>query len=190
MQEQYVEQDAPILSVRIRQRDEGFSYTWNGEKTMLPYSNFLIIAACFFSLAACADDKCSRAELQGQSRDIATVQRLENAWSIAYLKGDEDLEECLLTPDFTEILGDGSIKHLQDELALARNNKGKGLIIPSFPATTVLLHGSVAAAYGTSESEGSNGKRRQKRFVDYYVWEDREWHVYFAQQTFLDTNSS
>ncbi len=150
---------------------------------MMSYRTSLIFIACLFSLAAHATANCNRAELQHQARDVATVQRLENAWSVAYLKGDADLEKCLLTSDFTEILGDGSIKHLEDELTLARNNKGKDLAIPDLPTSTVLLHGNVAAAHGISESKRSDVRPRRKRFVDYYVWEHGKWHVYFAQQT-------
>lgn len=138
-----------------------------------------------FASTGRADGRCSRPELQSQSRDVATVQRLEKAWTLAFLSGDEELERCLLTPDFTEVLSDGSIKHLADELALARNNLGKNRPVPDIPAGTVLLHGNVAAAYGASPPVSSSATRRRMRYVDYYVWENGEWHVYFAQQTFI-----
>ncbi|HZR57703.1 MAG TPA: nuclear transport factor 2 family protein [Terriglobales bacterium] len=149
----------------------------------MSYCMYLILSVCLFNFAAHATANCARAELQHQAKDVAAVQRLEKAWSMAYLTGDADFEECLLTSDFTEIFGDGSIKHLEDELALARNNKGKNLAIPALPTSTVLLHGNVAAAHGMSESKGSDGKTHHRRFVDYYVWEHGRWRVYFAQQT-------
>src|SRR5262249_16638324 len=144
----------------------------------------LLVLVFLFSVFAQAQTNCSRPELQNQARDAATIQRLENAWSTAYLKGDIDLEKCLLLPEFVEIFSDGTIKHLDDELELARVNQGKNLPIPNFPAVTVTLQGNAAAAYGVAESKGS-GKQRRWWFVDHYVWEANRWQVYFAQQTLI-----
>ncbi|HKR77717.1 MAG TPA: hypothetical protein VJR95_13755 [Rhodanobacter sp.] len=126
---------------------------------------------------------CDRPELQGQTRDAATIQRLERAWSVAFLSGDAGLESCLLLPTFTEIFGDGRIQHLDDELALARANRGKHLPIPDLPGEEVLLRGDAAVAYGVTTSKGADGRVRRQWFADYYVWDRGAWHVYFAQQT-------
>jgi hypothetical protein len=76
--------------------------------------------------------------LKGQQRDVATIQRLENAWTIAYLKADTNFELCLLSKDFTEIVRSGEVKFLADELTFARKNEGKNLPIPTLPEPTVL----------------------------------------------------
>ena len=142
----------------------------------------LAALAClpFHAQAAAA---CDRPELHGQKRDAATIQRLERAWSVAFLTGDAELESCLLLPSFTEIFGDGRMQHLGDELALARANRGKHLPIPDLPGEEVLLHGDAAVAYGVSASKGTDGQVRRQWFADYYVWDRGAWHVYFAQQT-------
>jgi hypothetical protein len=139
----------------------------------------LILASSLARAASACDDPV----LQRQSQDVATIVRLENAWSLAYLRGDPDFERCLLMPDFAEIMASGEIKSLGDELAMAERNRGKSLAIPPLPAPTVLLHGSVAVGYGTSRSTGPDGKPRVKLYADYYVWENGEWHAFFAQQT-------
>ncbi|MDO1529186.1 hypothetical protein QMK61_10150 [Fulvimonas sp. R45] len=144
--------------------------------------------ACLAGLAvasahAQAPSTCDRPELQGQKRDPATIQRLERAWSVAYLKGDTVLEACLLLPGFTEILGDGRTMRLNGELALARSNQGKHLPIPGLPAERVLLQGDAAVAFGTTASKASDGQVHRQWFADYYVWDHDAWHVYFAQQT-------
>lgn len=126
---------------------------------------------------------CNRPELRGQKRDAATIQRLERAWSVAFLTGDAELESCLLLPAFTEIFGDGRMQHLGDELALARANQGKHPPMPDFPGEKVLLRGDAAVAYGISTSKGTDGQVRRQWFADYYVWNRGAWHVYFAQQT-------
>jgi hypothetical protein len=115
-----------------------------------------------------------------QHRDIATIETLELEWSRAYLRGDTHFEECLLTTDFAEIMRNGDVKHLPDELALAEKNKANPLPMGEIPKGTVLLHGNVAVAYGRSQS--ANGARAM-RYADYYVWEDGRWRAYFAQQT-------
>jgi hypothetical protein len=158
------------------------SFELRGLIVALQYSAF-ILAIVLFKPVVRANPACSRAELQHQSRDVATVQRLERAWSIAYLRGDEELEKCLLLPGFMEVMKDGRIKYLRDELDFARTNRGRNLQIPSLPISAVLLHGNVAAAYGVSESTTRDGAYRSVRYVDHYVWEDGMWHAYFAQQT-------
>jgi len=118
-----------------------------------------------------------------EQRDVATIERLENEWSLAYLRGDTAFEQCLLTRDFREILRTGKVVFLPDELDLARNNQGKNLPLPTLPKPTVMLHGNVAVAYGTSTSQG---KTRETHYADYYLWEDGAWHAFFAQQTSVD----
>src|SRR5215470_1241053 len=133
-------------------------------------------------IAADASADCARPALAHQRRDEATIQRLETAWSIAYLTGDTELEACLLTPDFTEIMSNGIINHLREELALAEKNKGKTADQRSLPPVQVHLHGNVAVGYGVSEKM-VDGKLKKSYFADYYVWENHQWRAYFAQQT-------
>jgi hypothetical protein len=145
----------------------------------------LALAAVLFFLPPYTLASCIRPELEHQRRDAATIRQLETSWSLAYLRGDVDLERCLLTADFIEIMSDGTIHHLDDELALAAKNKGKEVTNPNLASVTVLLHGAVAVAYGISPGNPADSKKGKKYFVDYYVWEDGFWRAYFAQQTSL-----
>jgi hypothetical protein len=127
---------------------------------------------------------CGSAALLDQRRDADTIERLEKTWTQAYLSGDTDLERCILSEDFTEILRTGELKTLQDELALAAANQGKQLPMPKYAKGVVLLHGGVAVAYGTTASRAFDGSLREMRYADFYVWDsDRRWHAFFAQQT-------
>lgn len=130
-----------------------------------------------------ASAQCVARPLQHERRDAATIQRLEQAWTVAFLTGDEAFEQCLLTPDFTSILADGSVKHLADELAFARSNRGKNRPIPNVPPGQVLLHGNVAVAYGQVAAPDSSTTHHRTWYADYYVWEGGHWSVFFAQQT-------
>jgi hypothetical protein len=55
---------------------------------------------------------CRMQPLLHQRRDVQTIERLERAWTLAYLLGDMKLEQCLLTVDFTEIMRTGDVKVL------------------------------------------------------------------------------
>jgi len=136
-----------------------------------------LCSACFTTAVA----DCSRPELANQRQDVATIQRLEREWSLAHLRGDVDFERCLLTEDFTEIMSNGAIHHLADELASVEKNKGKTVSNDlELPVPTVHMHGNVAVAYALSPPK--QGSRRSY-FVDYYVWRDGSWRVFFGQQT-------
>jgi hypothetical protein len=144
------------------------------------------LSTCLFAivtLAAFAHADCSRPELANQSKDEATVQRLERAWSVAHMTGDAEFEACLLTPDFTEIRSDGKINVLSDELALAEKHRGQKADTSVLTAPTVHIHGNVAVAYGASDWKAPDGKMHKFYYADYYVWENSSWHAYFGQQT-------
>src|SRR5215470_3635898 len=100
--------------------------------------------------SAHASASCVHQALTHQRHDTSTIQRLEMAWTVAFLSGDTEFEACLLTRDFTEIMSNGTINHLADELALAQKNKGKPATTLDMPQITIHLHGNVAVAYGIS----------------------------------------
>jgi len=143
----------------------------------------LCFCICLIVFTADARADCARPALTHDRRDAATIQRLETAWTLAFLGGDTEFESCLLTPDFTEIMSNGNINHLSEELDLAERNKGKAVTAPDMPPITVHIHGDVAVAYGISSEKLVDGKPYKSYFADYYVWKDGSWHVYFAQQT-------
>jgi hypothetical protein len=133
--------------------------------------------------------QCARPVLADQKKDVETIQKLEKAWSMAFLSGDTEFEVCLLTADYMEIRSNGQIHHLDDELALAGKNKGKAAGNVDLPASEVHIHGDVAVAYGVSPERVVDGKKQRSYFADYYVWENGGWRAYFAQQTVFSTAS-
>jgi hypothetical protein len=143
----------------------------------------LLGVLCLVLLVMDARADCGRRLPSHQRRDAATIQRLESAWTLAYLNGDTGFEACLLTADFIEIMSNGSIHHLSDELELAAQNQGKRVTSPTMPPITVHMHGDVAVAYGISSEKVADGKQNRCYWADYYAWKGGAWHVYFAQQT-------
>jgi Domain of unknown function (DUF4440) len=150
----------------------------------LNFRAVLLTGVSLFACAVAAKADCNRPELKNQSHNDETIQRLERAWSVAYVSGDTEFEACLLAADFMEIRSDGNIHKLADELALAAKNKGQTPKPVSNIPITVHLHGDVAVAYGVSSTtKVVDGKPYKSYFADYYVWKDGAWHVFFAEQT-------
>jgi hypothetical protein len=135
------------------------------------------------SCAGVQANTCLQPALLHQRQDEATVQRLEEAWSLAFVRGDTEFERCLLAPAFTEIMSNGEIKFLADELALARANRDAQRAILPLPKAKVLIYGNVAVAYGRSHGTAPDGSVHPHWYSDDYVWRDGAWHVIFAQQT-------
>jgi hypothetical protein len=176
----------PLLTTKLskRQTPRKISGGFKFRIRNLVFATSLVLLAPSIPLHAQAT--CDIDALKGEQHDVATILRLENAWTVAYLKADTNFELCLLSKDLTEIVRSGDVKFLSDELAFARKNEGKNLPIPKLPKPTVLLHDNVAVAYGTSQSTGPDGKIKETRYADYYVWENGKWHAFFAQQTSLE----
>jgi hypothetical protein len=143
----------------------------------------LLLLGTAFSSFAQSKGQCSRPELANQKQDSDTINRLERAWTHAFLTGDTDFEQCLLLPDYSEIKSSGKVGNLSDELANAAKNKGKNPPMPESHPPTVLIHDDVAVAYGTFHFKDATGKEREMHSADYYHWENGGWRVFFAQQT-------
>jgi hypothetical protein len=142
-----------------------------------------------FSLPALAEDACSMPELANQQHDAATVEKLESAFTAAFLKGDTDFEKCLLLPSYSEVSRSGKWRVLSEELASTAKNRGRNLSIPGdMPKVDVLMHGDVAVAHGLFTLTQPDGKSQSTRFSDVYVWKDDAWHVLYSQQTPAETN--
>src|SRR5215475_4152553 len=145
---------------------------------MTPRSALFLLSLLVVFFRAHARAGCVRPALTHERRDTSTIQRLETAWTVAFLSGDTEFEACLLTSDFTEIMSNGTINHLADELALARKNKGKPATTPDMPQITIHLHGNVAVAYGISSKKMIDGKPCKSYYADYYVWRNGAWHAF------------
>jgi hypothetical protein len=124
---------------------------------------------------------CNAPPLMNQQNNEATIQHLETSWNIAITQGDASFEDCLLTADFMEILSNGDLKTRTEELGFTTKNKGQKNPMPRLPAITVVIHGNVAIAYATWTPTAAN--RPPEKTVDYFIWENGLWHVFFSQST-------
>jgi hypothetical protein len=151
--------------------------------TMMKRITLCLLFFPAFTSAQTNANNCDSQQMKNQQEDAATIQRLEIAWTEAYLRADTVFMGCLLAPDFTEIMRTGEVKRLSDELAMAEKNRGKGLKMSEPPKIQVLLHDNVAIAFGHSIGKGANGKTQSRWYSDVYLWKDGKWHAFFAQQT-------
>jgi hypothetical protein len=156
--------------------------------TLVKSISAMIVFVATSCLPLHAQGTCKLPQLMHQHKDIATVQHLEDAWSIAYFHGDTDFMRCLLIPEFTEILRSGELKFLSDELGMAAKNRGRNLPLPELPKPEVLIYQNVAVAYGVSNVVGANGEVQPRRFADSYLWKNGQWHVFFAEQTPVESH--
>jgi hypothetical protein len=150
-----------------------------------------LFAALAFSLCASpllAEGGCSAPEVADQKQDAATVQRLENAFTAAFLRGDTDFEKCLLLLNYSEVSRSGKWRELSSELEGRARNCCKNLSVAEMPKVDVLMHGDVAVAHGLFTFTTPDGKSQSTRFSDVYVWKDDTWHVLYPQQTPADSN--
>lgn len=127
---------------------------------------------------------CGVTPLVNQQKDEATIRQLEASWNVAITRGDASFEDCLLTADFMEILSNGDLKTRADELGFTTKNKGQNKPMPRLPAFTVVIHGNVAMAFATWTPLAVG--RPQEKTVDYFIWENGSWHVFFSQSTPLE----
>jgi hypothetical protein len=142
----------------------------------------------FCSMPLLAEDGCKLPELADQQKDAATVEKLETAFTVAFLKGDTNFEKCLLLPNYSEVSRSGKWRELPDELEGTARNRGKNLSVPELPKVDVLMHGNVAIAHGLFTFTSPDGKTQSTRFSDVYVWNDSGWHVLYSQQTPSESN--
>jgi hypothetical protein len=150
----------------------------------------LAVVAVFFASDAATrtigSTGCEVAAFQNERQDSFTIERLETGWSVAFLQGDPQFEQCLLLPVYREILRSGKMEDLSYELDLAAKNRGKHRSTSGLPKVSVLIHDNVAVAYGLSGGSSSSPTVHRVRFADYYIWEGKSWHAFFSQQTTVE----
>lgn len=142
------------------------------------------LAAFLFAIFATnAGATCNNEAFVNEKRNVSTILTIESEWNSAFLGGDTEFMTCLLTPDFTEIMKNGSVYHRSDELALTKKNRSTVKKAAALPQITVLLHDDVAVAYGLASEHQIKGILHKNYYADYYVWTNGSWHAVFAQWT-------
>jgi hypothetical protein len=137
---------------------------------------------CTFALPVIAQD-CSRI-LGPQKADTASVKKAEDAWDEAFLHGNADYLQCLLTPDYASVSPKGSHDKAW-ELEHASKNKGSSAPVLDFPGMTFQVHGTTAIAR-LFHPASADGKQPASYAADIFTFQDGAWHAVYSQHTNLD----
>jgi hypothetical protein len=114
---------------------------------------------------------CAGHELTNQHQDVASVRRVDSAWSAAYIRGDTAFFRCLLTPDYKGYNVAAVESGRDDEVGkAARYGRPDRPLVP-YPNPSIEMHGSSAIV---------NGVTNTKRWIDVYRFEDGGWHAFFS----------
>ncbi len=123
------------------------------------------------TLALLTAPGCAGHQISDQRRDVASVRRVDSAWSAAYVRGDTAFFRCLLAPDYRGYNLAGAESNRDDEVGKAAKHGRPDAPLPPYPMANIEMHGASAMV---------NGIANGKRFIDVYRFEDGAWHAFFS----------
>lgn len=150
----------------------------NGEKPV----KFVTLAVLFCSFALSASAQDCRRVLGQQSADAASIKRVEQAWTDAFLHGGTDYLQCLLTPDYVSVSAKGVPRDRTAIIGFAEKNKGKNTPVPSLPDPTIQIYGNTAVVRSDSPA-AADGKYPAMYSSDIFAFQDGAWHAVYSQHT-------
>lgn len=133
-----------------------------------------------FALALWAALGCAGHQIPDQRRDVASVRRVDSAWSAAYARGDTAFFRCLLAPDYRGYNTSGVESDRDGEVAKAATHGRPDAPLPAYGNSNIEVHGASAWVGGVS-----NGKR----WLDVYRYEDGAWHPFLSADIKLPAGS-
>lgn len=118
-----------------------------------------------------------------QSADAASLERVEDAWNEAFMRGNTDYLECLLVPDFVTVTPHGKRDRVW-ELEHARQNRGNTAPIPQVTGTVFQIEGSTGIAK-LYKPPSADGQHPATRLADVFSFQDGAWRAVYSQHTFV-----
>ena len=140
---------------------------------------FLVVVG---ALPALASD-CATV-LGPQTEDAVSLERVEDAWNEAFMRGDTAYLECLLVPDFVTVTPHGK-RDRAWELEHARQNRGSSTPIPHFSGTVFQIEGSTGIAK-LYKPVSADGQHPATQLADVFTFQDGAWRAVYSQHTFVE----
>lgn len=140
---------------------------------------FLVVANAFPLFAA----DCGKV-LGPQAADAASLQRVEDAWNEAFMRGNTEYLECLLAPDFATVTPHGT-RDRAWELEHARQNRGSTTPILHFSGTVFQIEGSTGIAR-LYKAASADGLHPATYLADVFTFQDGAWRAVYSQHTFVE----
>ncbi len=122
--------------------------------------------------------------LGAQKADAASLERVEDAWNEAFMRGNTDYLECLLVPDFVTVTPHGKRDRVW-ELEHARQNRGSTVPIPHFSGTVFQIVGSTGIAK-LYKPASADGQHPATQLADVFTFQDGAWRAVYSQHTFVE----
>jgi len=140
------------------------------------------VLLCVSAMPVFAQD--CRKILGPQNADAASLQRVEDAWNEAFMRGNPDYLECLLVPDFVTVTLHGTRERVW-ELEHARQNRGSTTAIPHFSGTVFQIEGSTGVAR-LYKPASADGQRPATYLADVFTFQGGTWRAVYSQHTFVE----
>jgi hypothetical protein len=142
-------------------------------------SILLLAVASAFPLFA-AD--CGKV-LGPQQVNAASLQRVEDDWNEAFMRGKTDYLECLLVPDYTTVTPRGT-RDRAWELEHARQNQGSSTSISHVTGTVFQIEGTTGIAR-LYKAASADGQHPATYLSDVFTFKDGAWRAVYSQHTFV-----
>jgi hypothetical protein len=137
------------------------------------------VASAFPLLAS----DCTRV-LGPQTADAVSLQRVEDAWNEAFMRGNADYLECLLVPDFITVTPHGTRDRVW-ELEHARQNQGSPTPVPHFPGMVFQIEGNTGIAR-LYKAASADGQHPATHLADVFTFQGGAWRAVYSQHTFVE----
>ena len=140
------------------------------------------VLLCVSAMPVFAQD--CRKILGPQNADAASLQRVEDAWNEAFMRGNTDYLECLLVPDFITVTPHGTRDRVW-ELEHARQNRGSATPIPHFSGMVFQIEGSTGIAR-LYKAASADGQHPATYVADVFTFQGGAWRAVYSQHTFVE----
>ena len=145
------------------------------------------VLLCVGALPVFAQD--CRKILGAQKADAASIKKVEDAWSGAYMNGGTEYLECLLAPDYVSVSAKGVPRDKAVIVAgaqkNAQQNKGKSTPLPDLPQPKIQVYGNTAVVQSSLAAD-PNGKYPAMYSSDVFAFQGGVWRAIYSQHTAVE----
>lgn len=119
-----------------------------------------------------------------QNADAASLERVEDAWNEAFMRGNTEYLECLLVPDFVTVTPHGK-RDRAWEPEHAWQNRGSTPPILHFSGTVFQIEGTTGIAK-LYKPASADGQHPATQLADVFTFQDGAWRAIYSQHTFVE----
>lgn len=148
----------------------------------------VIVAVLFCSCTLSVFAQDCRRVLGEQKADAASLKRVEDRWTEAFMRGGTEYLECLLAPEYASVSPKGPHDRTW-ELEHAAKNKGSSTPIPDVPGMTFEIYGNTGVMR-LFKPASADGRQAAQYMADIFAFQDGAWRAVYSQHTVVATASN